>query len=193
VMQREAYSEILNRVNALLSEGREITVAIDGNSGSGKSTLSSLLGNIYDCNIFHMDDFFLQPGQRTEDRMKEVGGNVDYVRFKTQVLDKLKKDTEFEYQIYDCSALRLTDYVVVFPKKLNIVEGVYSMHPTLYNAYDFKIFLQADEEIQRCRILQRSGEYMLHRFLNEWIPLESKYFSEMNIAKKCDLVLTSLG
>jgi len=192
-MQREAYSEILNRVNALLSEGREITVAIDGNSGSGKSTLSSLLGNIYDCNIFHMDDFFLQPGQRTEDRMKEVGGNVDYVRFKTQVLDKLKKDTEFEYQIYDCSALRLTDYVVVFPKKLNIVEGVYSMHPTLYNAYDFKIFLQADEEIQRCRILQRSGEYMLHRFLNEWIPLESKYFSEMNIAKKCDLVLTSLG
>ncbi|MFA7572386.1 MAG: hypothetical protein WCY24_01570 [Lutispora sp.] len=193
MMQREAYSEILNRVNALLSEGREITVAIDGNSGSGKSTLSSLLGNIYDCNIFHMDDFFLQPGQRTEDRMKEVGGNVDYVRFKTQVLDKLKKDTEFEYQIYDCSALRLTDYVVVFPKKLNIVEGVYSMHPTLYNAYDFKIFLQADEEIQRCRILQRSGEYMLHRFLNEWIPLESKYFSEMNIAKKCDLVLTSLG
>lgn len=193
MMQREAYSEIVNRVNALLSEGREITVAIDGNSGSGKSTLSSLLGNIYDCNIFHMDDFFLQPEQRTEDRMKEVGGNVDYVRFKTEVLDKLKKGCQFEYQKYDCSVLRLTEHVKVFPKKLNIVEGVYSMHPTLQDTYDLKIFLQTDEEIQRRRILQRSGEYMLHRFLNEWIPLESKYFSEMNIAKKCDLVLTSLG
>lgn len=184
---------ILQKIEILLMEKESVIIAIDGNSGAGKSTLAEQIKNSYSCNVFHMDDFFLQPGQRTEDRMKEVGGNVDYVRFKTQVLDKLKKDTEFEYQIYDCSALRLTDYVVVFPKKLNIVEGVYSMHPTLYNAYDFKIFLQADEEIQRCRILQRSGEYMLQRFLNEWIPLESKYFSEMNIAKKCDLVLTSLG
>nr|WP_303740691.1 uridine kinase [Lutispora saccharofermentans] len=175
----------------MLKEGKEVIVAIDGNSGSGKSTFAARLGSLYDCNIFHMDDFFLSPDQKTEERMRETGGNVDYIRFKYEVLDKLKKNYRFKYQIYDCSLGILTDYINVCPKKLNIVEGVYSMHPTLCDAYDLKIFLGIDAETQRRRILERSGEHMLRRFLDEWIPLENKYFSDMNIVQKCDLIFTS--
>lgn len=191
-MQKEAYSEVFSRIDTLLSRGSKIIVAIDGNSGSGKSTLAEALGSNYDCNIFHMDDFFLRPEQRTEERMREVGGNVDYTRFKDEVLNKLKEKTEFEYQIYDCSMGKLTKYIKVSPKKLNIVEGVYSMHPILQGSYDLKVFLGIDVETQKQRILQRSGKYMLQRFLNEWIPLENEYFSKMNIAERCDLVITSL-
>lgn len=191
MIQGKIYSEVVSAIDELLKEGKEIIVAIDGNSGSGKSTFASLLGSLYDCNIFHMDDFFLRPEQRTEERMRETGGNVDYIRFKYEVLDKLKKGSKFKYQIYDCSLGRLTDYIDVYPKNLNIVEGVYSMHPTLYGAYDIKIFLGVDPETQKRRILERSGEHMLRRFLDEWIPLENKYFSDMNIAQKCDLVFTS--
>ena len=57
------------------------TVAIEGGSASGKTTLSQLLETIYDCTIFHMDDFFLQPHQRTPLRYAEVGGNIDRERF----------------------------------------------------------------------------------------------------------------
>lgn len=176
----------------MISQSKEVTVAVEGSSGSGKSTLAEALSSIYDCNVFHMDDFFLRPEQRTEGRMQQVGGNVDYERFKTEVLDKLKKGTVFEYQIYDCSVGRFTDNIRVSPKKLNIVEGVYSMHPTLRDAYDLKIFLKIDTEVQKKRILLRGGEYMLQRFLNEWIPLENEYFSKMNISERCDLVITSL-
>ena len=185
------YSEVFSEIDTLLGQGKEVTVAIDGSSGSGKSTLAKALSSTYDCNVFHMDDFFLRPEQRTEERMKQPGGNIDYERFKSEVLDNLKKGSEFEYQIYDCSVGRLTDFVMVYPKKLNIVEGVYSMHPTLCDAYDLKIFLKIDAEAQRKRILLRGGEYMLQRFLYEWIPLENEYFSKMKIAERCDLVITS--
>lgn len=192
MIQGEIYPEAIFAIDELLKEGKEVIVAIDGNSGSGKSTFAARLGSLYDCNIFHMDDFFLRPEQRTEERMKETGGNVDYVRFKYEVLDKIRKNRKFRYQIYDCSLGSLADYIDVCPKKLSIVEGVYSMHPTLHGAYALKIFLGVDPETQKRRILERSGEHMLRRFIDEWIPLENKYFSGMNIAQKCDLVFTSL-
>lgn len=190
MIQQQFFSDIFRRIDSLLAKGKEITIAIDGNSGSGKSTLAHDLSKIYDCNVFHMDDFFLRPEQRTIKRMQEIGGNVDYERFKQEVLDNLKKNQEFQYQIYDCSQGRLTDYIKVSPKRLNIVEGVYSMHPTLRDYYDLKVFLSIDTETQSKRILKRSGKYMHERFLNEWIPLENEYFSKMKIPEICDMVFT---
>jgi len=186
---KEKYPELLARIDDLLEKKHTVIVAIDGNSGSGKSSLAKELESIYDSNVFHMDHFFLRPEQRTPERMKEVGGNVDYERFKEEVLDNIRKNIEFKYQIYDCKVGRLTDYIKVSPKKLNIIEGVYSMHPSLRGEYDLKIFMSIDAELQKQRILQRSGEYMLKRFLQEWIPLENLYFSEMRIAEICDIVL----
>lgn len=46
-------------------------VAIEGGSASGKTTLGELLQNVYDCPVFHMDDFFLRPEQRTEARFTQ--------------------------------------------------------------------------------------------------------------------------
>lgn len=186
---KEKYPELFARIDDLLIKNDIVIVAIDGNSGSGKSSLAKELESIYDSNVFHMDHFFLRPEQRTAERMKEVGGNVDYERFKDEVLKNIKKNIEFEYQVYDCKLGRLTHYIKVSPKKLNIVEGVYSMHPALRGDYDLKIFMSIDAELQKQRILQRSGEYMLKRFLQEWIPLENLYFSEMRIAEICDIVL----
>ena len=65
-----------------------VLVAIDGMSASGKSTLGNLLKEKYQCNLFHMDDFFLRPEQRTKERLSEAGGNVDYKRFQEEILDR---------------------------------------------------------------------------------------------------------
>ena len=70
-----------HQINMLLEEKNFVIVAIDGKCTSGKTTLASQLAEIYDCNVFHMDDFFLRPEQRTPERFAEVGGNVDYERF----------------------------------------------------------------------------------------------------------------
>ena len=74
------------------------------------------------------------------------------------------------------------------PKQLNIIEGSYSLHPTLSDSYDLKVFLTIDSELQSKRILNRNGPEKHKRFISEWIPLENHYFNELNIQAQCDLV-----
>ncbi len=195
------YFEVFCRIDTLLNgqkkqpagigseSGRSVNVAIEGNSGAGKSSLAALLEEIYDCNVFHMDHFFLTPDLRTEERLKEVGGNVDYVRFRNEVINGLKSGKEFNYQIYDCSKGALDQIVNVKPKMLNIIEGSYSMHPTLAESYDLKIFLGIGAEEQSRRILERNGPLIHKKFISLWIPLENRYFFELDIASQCDLVI----
>ena len=52
-------------------------VAIDGCCASGKSTLGARLSETLGCPLFHLDDFFLRPEQRTPERFAEPGGNVE--------------------------------------------------------------------------------------------------------------------
>lgn len=183
------FFEIFCRIDALMKSKDRVIVAIDGNCASGKSTLAAFVADVYnDCNIFHMDDFFLTPELRTEERMKEVGGNVDYVRFKEEVIEGLKSGKEFCYCRYDCQRETFHEPIKVVPKKLNIIEGSYSMHPTLRENYDLKIFLHLEPEEQSRRILERNGPKMHRIFINLWIPLENRYFSEMKIKEQCDLV-----
>lgn len=52
-----------------------VLVGIDGRCGSGKTTLGEYLYGKFDCNLFHMEDFFWRIEQRTPERMTEVGGN----------------------------------------------------------------------------------------------------------------------
>ena len=76
-------------------------VALDGRCASGKTTTAALIAEKYQkeglpCDIVHMDDFFLQPNQRTSARLAEPGGNVDYERFEETVLRPIfQKQTVF--------------------------------------------------------------------------------------------------
>lgn len=181
-------SIIFEKIDDLLKEHDTINIAIDGNSGAGKSTLANLIAERFDSNIFHMDDFFLTPNLKTEERLNEVGGNVDYTRFNSEVISGLNSKENFKYQLYNCKKLELDEIVIVEPKKINIIEGSYSMHPTLINNYCLKIFLHIDEHNQVRRILKRNGPIMLQKFINEWIPKENIYFEKMKIKEKADLV-----
>ena len=171
--------EILkNRIDELLAQKQQVLVAIDGKCTSGKTTLTGKLAEIYDCNVFHMDDFFLRPEQRTPERFAEVGGNVDYERFLEEVLLPLKSSKTFSYRPFDCKTFTLSDPVIVTPKRLNIIEGTYSHHPYFGNPYDLKILLTIDEETQHRRILDRP-EFLHKRFFEEWIPMENRYFDTL--------------
>ena len=181
--------KILKSIDLLVKSKELVIVAIDGKSGSGKTTLANKIGSLRDSNIFHMDHFFLRPELKSEERLKEIGGNVDYVRFKEEVIDGILSKNEFKYQIYDCKKVALTDYIRVKPKSLNIVEGSYSMHPSLVENYDYRIFLDIDDKIQMKRILDRNGPLMYDRFIHEWLPKENIYFKEMNIKEKSHMVI----
>lgn len=180
---------VLCGIDKLMARQSSVLVAIDGGSASGKTALSALLHSVYDCNVFHMDDFFLQPHQRTEQRFKEPGGNVDYERFKEEVLDLLLRGEALSYRAFDCGTMKLGMPTPVTPKRLNIVEGAYSMHPALAYAYDFSVLLDIDADCQRERIFRRNGPDTLSRFLETWIPLESLYFDKTGTAARCTVTL----
>ena len=176
------------RIDRLLSEKESVVVAIEGNCTSGKSTLADQLQVVYDCNLFHIDYFFLQPHQRTEERLSQPGGNVDYERFRQEVLDPLSAEGDFSYRPFDCKVQKLSAPLQVQRKQLNVVEGVYCMHPTLSAVYDLSVFLRIEKETQLMRLSKRNNPQLQKRFIEEWIPLESLYFENMNVEERCDLV-----
>ena len=169
---------LTQKIDALLAQKDRVIIAIDGKCTSGKTTLAAKLAEHYDCNVFHMDDFFLRPEQRTPERYAQVGGNVDYERFQSQVLLPLQSGKTFSYNPFDCHTFTLSAPVCVTPKKLNIIEGTYSHHPYFGDPYDLKILLTVDEGTQRQRILQRP-EFLHKSFFELWIPMENQYFDSM--------------
>ena len=181
-------SIITQSIDALLCKQDFLLVAIDGNCTAGKTTLAGMLAEIYDCNVFHMDDFFLRPEQRTPERYGEVGGNVDYERFLEEVLIPLQSRKAFSFRPFDCSTFTLAQPVEVTPKKLSIIEGTYSQHPYFGDPYDLKIFLTITQELQRQRILERPA-FLHKRFFEEWIPMEQRYFDGFDVGRKCDILL----
>lgn len=181
-------NEVKNLINASLIEKDRVIVAIDGSCTAGKTTLASALAEAYDCNIFHMDDFFLRPEQRTQERFSEPGGNVDYERFYEEVLLPLKSGLPFSYRPFNCKSMTLAEPVQVEPKKLTIVEGTYSHHPFFKDPYDLTIFLTVSPELRHSRILERPV-FLHEKFFNFWIPLEQEYFKTFSIGEHADLTL----
>lgn len=181
---------ICEKINALPQE--RVILAIDGSCTAGKSTLAARLEALYDCNVFHMDDFFLRPEQRTEERFAQPGGNVDYERFREEVLRPLQTGKPFSYRPYDCGTGGLKEPVAVEPKRINIIEGTYSHHPYFGDVYDLKVFLQVSEEVRRQRILQRPV-FLHKRFFEQWIPMEQQYFTHFSVAAGSDLVIQPPG
>lgn len=180
--------QLLTRIEALLGQQEQVLIAIDGHCAAGKTTLAGALKGRYDCNILPIDDFFLRPEQRTPERLRETGGNVDYERFREAVLAPLCAGRAFSYAPYNCGTQRLGQPIPVPRKRLNIVEGTYSLHPYFGDVYDLRILLTVPEEVQQQRILQRPA-FLHRRFFEEWIPMERQYFQGFDIASACDLIL----
>ena len=149
-----------------------------------------MLSDIYDCNVFHVDDFFLRPEQRTKERLAEVGGNFERERFYQDVLLPLSQGNTVQYRKFDCSKFKLSDEIItVLPQKMTVIEGSYSMHKDIANHYDLCVFLDISQELQVQSINKRNSKEMAERFFNEWIPLENTYFEKMQVKERCDIVL----
>ena len=183
----EILTKVKKQIDALLCSGRPLVIAIDGNCTAGKTTLAAMLEKAYDCNVFHMDDFFLRPEQRTPERYAQPGGNVDYERFQEEVLNPLVEGENFFYRPFSCKSFCLSEPVKVIQKKLNIVEGTYCLHPHFGDVYDLKIFLSVTPELQHRRILERPV-FLHRRFFEQWIPMEMKYFDSFQIPSRVDML-----
>jgi len=180
---------LLAAIDKGLAEKGSLFVAIEGGAGSGKSTLGELLKRIYDCTLFHADDYFLQPHQRTAERLAETGGNLDRERLEEEILHPLRAGEPAVWRRYDCHSQSLGPAVETLPNALTILEGAYSMHPELAEYYDLSVFLRIEPELQAKRIRRRNSLEMAERFFSTWLPMEQRYFEQMDVENRCDLIL----
>ncbi len=182
------FLSLFAEIDKMLEKGR-VVLAIEGTSASGKTTLGKILEEVYGGTIFHMDDFFLRPEQRTPERYMEIGGNVDRERFFEEVIIPLKENKTINYRKFDCSTMSLLDPLEIKPERMTVVEGAYSMHPFFGEYYNLSVLIEISPERQKERILKRNSPDFAERFFNEWIPLEKEYFSKTNVKTKADLVI----
>lgn len=181
--------ELKGEIARLLEEQGSVAVAIEGPCSAGKSTLADELGKAFNGRIFHADDYFLRPEQRTPERLGEIGGNFDRERFLTDVAEPVRLRKDAVCRRYSCAAGCLSEEYKVPFAPVTIVEGSYCMHPELGEYFDMGVFMEISPEEQNHRIMVRNGEAMYRRFTEEWIPMENSYFKAMNIRAKCQFVI----
>ncbi len=166
-----------------------LIAAIDGRCGAGKTTLAKQISEMTGYPVVHMDDYFPQPYQRTEERLSKPGGNVDHERFLEEVIVPLRSGSTAYVRPYDCRTKTIGQPTAVPASPVVIVEGSYSCHPALWEAYDLRVFLNVDPGTQMARITERNGEKKAEEFREKWIPLEEEYFRAEGIAGRCELYM----
>ncbi len=172
------------------TSSKSLTIAIDGRCASGKTTLAALIEEFSDCNVIHLDDFFLQSEQRTPQRLGSPGGNFDKERFIDEVITGMRSGTDFSYHRFDCRTMKLGEEIHVKQKPLTVIEGSYSCHPDLSRNWDMKFFVTTDKETQKERIRKRNPD-KAEMFYSRWIPMEEEYFSYFDIEKACDYIINT--
>ena len=180
--------KIYEEIEKQIKQNKKVIIAIDGPSASGKSTLGDLLEKKYNAVLIHTDSYFLPKEMKTKERLAESGGNVDYMRLKSEIMDNLDNDY-LKSDYFNCTTNKLEERTPIKNKQVVIVEGAYSMHKELFPYYTLTIFLEIDDTLQRNRILARNGEEMLKRWMNEWIPLENVYIKEEKLLDKVNIVI----
>lgn len=126
-LSQEMKDRLKEHICTLLQEkGGRAVIAIDGMAASGKSTLAARLAEELDGCVIHMDDFFLPPELRTQERLSSPGGNVHYERFEAEVAEALRSGRDFEYGVFDCSRMEITASRRIKAGGLVIVEGAYA-------------------------------------------------------------------
>lgn len=181
------------RIERKLAEGGRALAVLDGPCGSGKSTLADALAALYHTQPIRMDDFFLPPAMRTEQRLTQPGGNVHYERFREEVLAGLMRGGDAAYRRYDCQSGAWLDRVHR-AAPVTVIEGSYSHHPAFAEAYGaldaLRIFVHTAEEERMERLRAREGERFF-TFETRWIPLEKSYLEAYDIKSGADIALES--
>ena len=184
------YLPLLADIDRALSAGESVRIALDGPCASGKSTLGRWLSDLYRCPLVHMDDFFLLPQIRTDARLMQPGGNVDYERFDREVLTPLVGGESVCYRPWVCSTGSFAAERTFLPGPVTVIEGSYSLRPDLRDRYTHRVWVEADWPARRARILERGGPDVLARYEQIWIPLENRYFDACQVKCCCDYLIS---
>jgi uridine kinase len=173
------------------SQANELCIiGIDGGGGSGKSTFAQRISEeIPSSQIVAMDHFYLTGEDSLFDH-DAIGGNFDWQLLRDEVLLPLREGAQGSYKTRDWEDTGVREHVVVKPRGLVIVEGIYSIRKELEEFFDQKIWVECSAETRLNRGVKRDGESMRRTWVEDWMPREEKYMSSHHPADRCDLIIS---
>ena len=174
-------TQVFNFINNIK---KPVIISIEGKCASGKTTLSNIIKEKFKATIIHMDDFFLPISRKSKDRLDEVGGNINYELVRETIIN-IRKNNCTNYKVFDCTKQEYYEKDFAY-SDIIILEGVYSYHKYFRDLIDKLIFINTDYNTRIERLKERNN---FDRFINEWIPLEDKYFELENILFLSDLIV----
>lgn len=166
-----------------------VVISIDGPCGGGKTTLANEIERELGFNILHMDDFYLPFLKRNKNWMNIVAGHMDFERLIKNVLEPYKEKRKTNYISYDCHSDKYLQEIPIDLSKILVIEGSYTSHPILDEYVSLKIFVDIDKDEQVKRLARRNPD-VVDKFLSMWVPFENRYFEELKIKEKSDLVVS---
>ncbi len=176
--------------NLVVDKNAPFVISIDGPCAGGKSTLASKLQEELNCNVVHMDDFYLPFDKRDKNWMNMTASHMDFDQVINMILLPYKEEGEVCYIPYDCHSDKFMQEVNIDVGEILILEGSYSSHPKLSGYVDMKIFIDIDEAEQLRRLKVRNPK-TYDKFLSMWVPFENRYFEELKIKSQSDLILVT--
>ena len=175
--------DLVGKIKKTSKRQKTFLIAIDGFGGSGKSTVAKFLKeNLENVTVVEMDDFYSSELKR-----------ADFERVSEQVLKPLINDNVTRYQRYDWKSGSLMEWHTIEPGGIVIVEGVYAMHKDFQDAYDFKIWVDCQQEVGFKRGVERDkvrdGIDNSDKWVQDWMPLEKEYVQSQNPQQNVDYII----
>lgn len=154
-------------------------VAVDGPSGSGKSTLAARLAARAGSPLLSGDDFLSWPAF-----------DGWWSRFHDQVLRPLRRGEDARYQARDWEGdefgTSLGEWKVLPWSPVVVVEGVTFGRRAAGDAFSYRIWVNAPQDVRLARGIARDGES--HRALwLDWMSREQEFFAMDQTAEAADL------
>ena len=191
MFHQQEEKKILALVNEASVPGRTTLVAIDGLTCAGKSTLAAqVAGALQDVAVVGLDDFYrpLEAEERSMLGPKESYDRYfDWERLRRDVLVPLSRHTRARYRRYDWVTNGLAEWHEIEPRRVVIVEGVYSTRPQLRPYFSVMVYVDAPRDVRLARL--RDGRYPDITWVDHWMAGEDWYVEHMHPTKQVALVV----
>jgi len=173
-----------------------MSVGIDGGGGAGKSTLAhGIRAHLGDDRVAIVcaDDFYLpldDSPQQNSDPRQDYENYFDWRRLRAAALIALRAGLSARFQRHDWSTNKPAGWVDVPPRRIVVIEGVYSTRPELRDLLDLAIFVDTPREKRLARMLARGqNAQALHQWIDRWMAAEDWYMRHIAPQHSADLVV----
>lgn len=173
-----------------MKNNKPVIIGIAGGSGSGKTFFLNSFLHCFktdEVTLVSQDDYYIPAGEMTAEENKlynfDLPSTIDDQQFLHDIKKLINGETVYKKEYNFNNPLAVTKILEINPAPIVIVEGLFILHfSEINNLIDYRIFIEADEQIALERRIQRDGiergypeDDVLYKWHNHVVPAYKQY------------------